>query len=177
MYYVHIATLRVLSIDEIRAQHPEASIPPNGDVSILGYEPLTPTPRPAYDDLTQGLRQAPPTHVNGQWMQQWEIFPLPAEDLEAVAIAAQIAARERAKAARAEAVAAIQVTTSSGKVFDGDEAGQGRLARAIIGMQAAGALTWTWTLADNTRAEVTLAELTEALILAGQEQGRLWVLP
>lgn len=82
--------------------------------------------------------------------------------------------REQAKAARTAAVAAITVTVTSGKVFDGDEASQTRMARAIIGMQAAAAPTITWTLADNTIAEVTVAELTEALILAGQQQAALW---
>lgn len=82
--------------------------------------------------------------------------------------------RAAAKARRQAAVDAIQVTSSTGKVFDGDEISQGRMSRAIIGMEAAGAPSIRWTLADNTGAEVTSAELTEALILAGQEQARLW---
>ena len=85
-------------------------------------------------------------------------------------------ARENAKAARADAVAAIQITVG-GKVFDGDETSQTRMARAIIGLQAADVPTILWTLADGTTADVTSAELTEALILAGREQARLWVLP
>ena len=102
-----------------------------------------------------------------------------ARDEEEAAWAAQAGQRARAaaKTARAAAVDAIVVTTASGKAFDGDETSQGRMSRAIVGMQAAGAPTITWTLADNAVAEVTLAELTEALILAGQEQARLWVLP
>jgi hypothetical protein len=85
--------------------------------------------------------------------------------------------REQAKAARAAAVAAIDVTVTSGKTFDGDEDSQTRMARAILGMQAAAVPTITWTLADNTIAEVTVAELTEALILAGQQQAALWPIP
>jgi hypothetical protein len=82
--------------------------------------------------------------------------------------------RAEAKAARATAVAAITVTTSAGKVFDGDETSQTRMARAIIGMQAASVGTISWTLANNQSVTVTIAELTEALILAGQEQAALW---
>lgn len=84
--------------------------------------------------------------------------------------------REELKAARQAAVDAIKVTVSTGKIFDGDEMSQTRMSRAIIGLQAAGVPTITWTLADNTSVDVTLAELTEALILAGQEQARLWVI-
>ena len=81
--------------------------------------------------------------------------------------------REEAKQARQQAVDTITVTVN-GKVFDGDETSQTRMSRAIIGMQAANVGTITWTLADNTVTEVTLAEITEAMILAGQRQAELW---
>lgn len=82
-------------------------------------------------------------------------------------------ARTAAKAARTAAVSAITVTVGD-KVFDGDETSQTRMARAIIGMQAALAPTINWTLANNVSTPVTIAELTEALILAGQAQAALW---
>lgn len=83
--------------------------------------------------------------------------------------------RERFKAARQEIVDNIKVTTSAGNTFDGDETSQTRMARAIIGMQAAGVPTIVWVLADNTVIEATAAELTEAMILAGQAQAAAWV--
>lgn len=86
------------------------------------------------------------------------------------------AARETWKTRRAEAVRAIKVTTASGRTFDGDETSQARMARAILGLQEAGAgATVTWVLADNTTIDATAAELAEALKLAGAEQARLWV--
>ncbi len=84
--------------------------------------------------------------------------------------------REEAKATRTTAVENITVTTTTGKTFDGDETAQGRMARTIIGMQATGAATIVWVLADNTATQATLAELTEALCLAGQAQADLWVI-
>lgn len=90
---------------------------------------------------------------------------------------AAIRNRYSAKAERAAAVAAITVTVTSGKTFDGDEDSQTRMARAIIGMQAANVTAITWTLADNTSVEVTLTDLTEALILSGQQQAALWPIP
>lgn len=84
--------------------------------------------------------------------------------------------RELWKQERAKAVAVIKVTTAAGNTFDGDERSQGRMARAILGLQAAPAdMTVTWILADNTVIDADLAELTEALQLAGLEQAALWV--
>jgi hypothetical protein len=83
--------------------------------------------------------------------------------------------RATAKVARAAAVAAIAVTVGD-KTFDGDEQSQTRMARAILGLRAAGVPTIVWTLADNTVTPVTEAELTQALILAGQAQAALWPL-
>jgi hypothetical protein len=85
-------------------------------------------------------------------------------------------AREAWKAQRAAAVAAIKVTTASGRTFDGDETSQARMARGILGLQAEGAsATVLWVLANNEAVTVTAAELGEALKLAGAEQARLWV--
>lgn len=78
------------------------------------------------------------------------------------------------KAKRQAAVDSIKVTTSTGKTFDGDEISQGRMARAIIAMQAIGTSSVLWVLADNTPTEATVQELVEALALAGTEQSPLW---
>ncbi len=85
--------------------------------------------------------------------------------------------RDDLKAARQAAVNAIKVTVTSGKEFDGDETSQGRMSRAVQIAQLAGLTSTEWTLANNSVTVVTLAELTEALILSGQEQARLWPLP
>lgn len=100
---------------------------------------------------------------------QWEID-------QAAELARQPAVlREAAKLARTNAVDLITVTVGT-KKFDGDETSQARMSRAIIGLQAAGAQAINWTLANNTVTQVTVAELTEALILAGQRQAELWTL-
>lgn len=86
------------------------------------------------------------------------------------------AAREAWKVRRAENVARITVTTTAGNTFDGDELSQGRMARAILGLQALGeGATIRWVLADNSEIQATASELTEALQLAGQAQAALWV--
>ena len=89
---------------------------------------------------------------------------------------AEKAARAAWKAQRAAAVASIKVTTAAGNTFDGDEVAQGRMARAVLSINAtpAGATT-PWVLADNTVIDATAAELLEAMTLAGIAQGALWV--
>jgi hypothetical protein len=110
---------------------------------------------------------------NGAWVE----FTPPPEPVPAPPTAEELAAQARAQAktARAAAVEAITVTVN-GKVFDGDETSQTRMARAIVALQAAGVPSINWTLADNTVTDATLVELTEALILAGQAQAAIWTI-
>ena len=86
----------------------------------------------------------------------------------------------KAKAERAEAVANLKVTVA-GKVFDADETSQNRMARVVAGAQALGVdletTTQIWVLADNTVAQPTVAELAQALKLAGEAQTALWTKP
>lgn len=96
--------------------------------------------------------------------------------------AEEITAQElaQAKAERAEAVSKIIVDVD-GMKFDGDENSQTRMGRTIAAAVALGVdLTTekrTWVLADNTIAEVTIAQLAEALRLAGDAQTALWTVP
>ena len=86
---------------------------------------------------------------------------------------------ERLRAERAEAVSKITVEVD-GMVFDGDETSQDRIARTITAATAAGYDpddTTTWVLHDNTVAEVTIKQLSEALLAAGLKQTELWVIP
>lgn len=82
---------------------------------------------------------------------------------------------QKAKQERQKEVDNLTVTTASGKVFDADETSQGRIARAIVGLEKLE--TITWVLANNTVAEVTREELVEALRLAGAKQSEVWIRP
>lgn len=137
--------------------------------------PLTLVTPPAYNRITQGLRQVDPVY-SGTWMQAWEVYDLPQQEADANHQAVLVAERAAAKSARSVAVDSIQVTTASGRVFDGDETSQTRMTRAIIAMQATGTPSITWVLADNTPASVGVAELIEALALSGAAQSAIWVL-
>ena len=78
------------------------------------------------------------------------------------------------KKAKLDAVAAIVVQVGD-NIFDGDEASQDRMLRAIQIAVATGETTTMWKLADNSVAEVTLNELKEALTLSGKEMSRIWI--
>ena len=66
-------------------------------------------------------------------------------------------------------------------VFDADETSQNRMSRVVAGAQALGVdletTTQIWVLADNTIAQPTVAQLAQALKLAGQKQSELWIVP
>lgn len=82
------------------------------------------------------------------------------------------------KAERARLVSEIVVQTANGNLFDGDEISQGRMALAILALQATPDVTTTpWVMSTNQTIEVTIAELSEALALAGKRQTELWIKP
>lgn len=87
---------------------------------------------------------------------------------------------QEAKSERATAVERLTVTVN-GKVFDADETSQNRMSRVVAGAQALGVdletTTQIWVLADNTIAQPTVAELAQALKLAGEAQTALWTIP
>lgn len=85
----------------------------------------------------------------------------------------------RLKAERAEAVNNIVVEVD-GMLFNGDEEAQNRIDRTITAATAAGFGpddTTTWVLYDNTVATVSVKQLAQVLLLAGQKQTELWVIP
>ncbi len=82
--------------------------------------------------------------------------------------------RAEFKVERAARVAAIVVTVDSMN-FDGDEISQSRMARAIVALEAAAKADTTWVLSDNTVVVVTVDQLKQALIKAGQAQTDCWV--
>ena len=115
---------------------------------------------------------------NDQWAIEVILEPLPpepqpektAEELAVEALAAK-------KLLRQQLVDAITVTTSTGKVFDGNEDAQSRMSRAIQAAQIANIPSTTWVLANNVPTVVTLAELQEALVLSMQAMGAIWAEP
>lgn len=114
--------------------------------------------------------------VNGK--RQFKIVAIPEptqEELEAQALA-------EAKQERAEEVSKITVEVD-GLIFDGDEDSQTRMARTITASQALGLpedSTISWAMADtnaNKVEQVTIAQLSKALYLAGCKQSELWCKP
>ena len=80
---------------------------------------------------------------------------------------------KQAKNDKILAVSQIIVTTTSGKLFDGGELSQNRMARAVTASNAGD--TTQWILADNTQATVTHEELKEALLLSGEAMTTIWM--
>lgn len=174
--FINTTTLAEFSEQEIKALYPNTSfskvfVPPEG------YSVLFTTPKPDYNNITQSVVPSTPVLTDkGHWEQRWQVVELSAEQVQQNQNAENIRIREAAKAARSIAVNAITVTTTAGNTFDGDEVSQTRMARAILVMSNTNIPSIPWVLSDNTVIDATVAELTEALSLAGTEQSRLWVL-
>lgn len=79
-----------------------------------------------------------------------------------------------AKTERANYVSKIIVEVD-GMKFDGDETSQDRMARSIVALDLGE--TVQWVLADNSIAQVTRAQLREALRKAGAAQTEIWADP
>ena len=90
----------------------------------------------------------------------------------------EIAAKELAEAKRLRAaqVAAITVEVD-GMVFDGDEAAQSRMTRALMTAEITGMDSTQWVLADNTVATVTKAQMQQALSKAMLAMAEVWPKP
>lgn len=102
--------------------------------------------------------------------------------LEKPAKPAEVVAQEELQAAKAERAATVAKNTVAvdGLVFDADEESQNRLSRGIVAALALGLpadQTTEWTLADNTAAQVTVQQMAQALLLAGQAQTSVWRKP
>lgn len=85
------------------------------------------------------------------------------------------AARDIEKRERQEATNAILVTTVTGLVFQGNEISQSRMTHVLAAYaEELPDATVDWILADNSVANVTLAELDEALRLSVDAQNAIW---
>lgn len=105
----------------------------------------------------------------------YEVVSLPEKTAEELANEAML----KAKTDRAGEVSRITVEVD-GMTFDGDETSQDRMTRAITMFTSSGLpedTTTSWVLADNTVAQVTIGQLTQALLLAGKKQTELWTKP
>jgi hypothetical protein len=140
-----------------------------------GYESILAAPAPAVGITQVAVRDGVVMDSKGNWVHAWRVDELPAGVVAQRHAEAEAQAREAAKADRAAAVARITVDVD-GKVFDGDEISQGRMARAILALDSTGATGTTWVLANNVPTSVTAADLRMALAKAGLAQTALWVL-
>lgn len=165
---------KIVTEDEYRLMYPNVGFPlvftPDDADVILA------APQPVVTNTQMVVRDGATQDASLNWIQKWKIVDLSPEVAAIVVAAEQLRLREIEKQKRTAAVKLITVTTHTGKTFDGDEESQNRMARAILGLQAAGAATVGWTLANNVNMQVTAAELGEALALAGAAQAGMWAI-
>ena len=154
---------------ELQQDNPSTGFP--GDLSAVNLSDFNaavvePATYPAFNSVTENVVEAAPEFVGEKWKQKWAVVPLSEQEK-----------RIKAKEVREFSVSNIKVTTQAGNTFDGDEVSQGRMARAILALSTNAAPSVNWVLANNSVIQATQAELTEALVLSGQAQAALWVIP
>jgi hypothetical protein len=184
MSYINTLTLQYpISFERLVALYPLIGFPPNEDFTPPSpHRRVVPSAPPACNPTLQAVVEAAPVLVGDTWTQAWKIVNSYATpEQEAAALADKKAVDEanfrlNAKRLRAELVSKIKVTTASGKVFDGNEDSQDRMTRRLLTLQRTGETAAVWVLADNTQAQVSAAELGEALALAVAAQDSVWVI-
>lgn len=68
-----------LTFDEVRKLYPNKSFPASGEINMPEVSSYVPSTTPDYDPATHAVREVAP--VDG--VQQWEVYPLPAEEVAA----------------------------------------------------------------------------------------------
>lgn len=85
--YIHAPTNTCpYSVSQLKQDNPQTSFPKDMTDDVLaswGVFPVQSTQHPEYDPTAQRVVELPPIEVEGQWMQQWEVLPLPAEEVAA----------------------------------------------------------------------------------------------
>lgn len=137
-----------------------------------GYVEVVETPPPSITDpKLQKAVLSTPELVDRVYTEVWEVVDLQ-DDEKAQML---VVSKEAHKRERERSVSEIVVQTAAGNIFQGDEISQTRMTRVITVLSTGFANTVPWILANNTVIQADIAELTEALALAGAEQARLWV--
>ena len=85
-----------LTFDQVRKLYPNNSFPASGQIDTPEVSSYVPSTTPDYDPATHAVREAAP--VGG--VQQWEVYPLPAEEVAANQAAARAAKWEAIKVER-----------------------------------------------------------------------------
>lgn len=79
-----------LTFDQVRKLFPSKSFPADGQIDTPEVSSYAPAPTPQYNPATHAVREAAP--VGG--VQQWEVYSLPAEEVEANQAAADQALQQ-----------------------------------------------------------------------------------
>lgn len=86
MSYLKLDTHTRTTIAQIRAQHPQVSIPEGADLTELGYAPLEDTEPPAAPD-GHVVEPSEPEEVEGVWRTTWIVREMTAAEKSASAAA------------------------------------------------------------------------------------------
>lgn len=147
----------------IRAAFPNVSFPTSmqaGDIEGVGLAPIAAQAAPDFDPITHALVELPPTLIEGQWTQQWQVNALSQE----VATANLAAAR----AARWEAIKATRTARTAGGVLVGEKwfhtDGASRIQWLALVMLGVNVPAQDWKTMDNSFIALTPALVQQVFV-------------
>lgn len=163
-----------VSENEFKLRHPNTSFPAVINYGEFGYDVVFPAPTPAYDPITQTVREiAPVLTVLGHYEQAWEVVELYATQEEKdAAIAASLAACCEGRCADVESLYLEKLYTDTTVTFpDGDKVVQFRdstdrgnlesvcLTAAGLVAIGAGATPMVYRTADDVNQALTATQM------------------
>ena len=88
MFYINTDSSEYpISEYEVRRRFPQTSFPAGPFTGVEGYARVQDSIAPLVDAATNGLRELLPVEYLGQWTQQWEVYALSADQIEAKRLA------------------------------------------------------------------------------------------
>ena len=148
---------------EIRAAFSNVSFPAGmseQDIESVGLAPVVAQPVPGFNPITHNVLELAPVFDNGQWLQQWEVYELPAESATANLAAARAARWEEIKAERTRRKEGGVLV--AGKWFHTDD--PSRIQWLGLVALGAGVPAQPWKTMDNTTIPLTPSLVQQVFI-------------
>lgn len=157
---------------EIEAEHPNVSFDQPFDPSDKGYKPIATAGEPIYDRIYDGIRLLDPVPRSGNWIREYEVYPLSPEEVEINLKAERDRAKEAAGLKKWE-LETQGIVLPGGARVETTIASQNRITSAVVGAEKAGITTVDFR-ADSGWVTLSLAEIEGVMALIGVRVQQLY---
>lgn len=151
-----------LTVDDVRAASPNAILslnPSDADLAAMGFCRVVSTPTPSHNSLTHGIREISPALIEGSYVQQWEIYALDYQEVDALVKQAKDELIEQASSRRWEVETGGIILAGGVQIKTGVE-DQNRISSVIVNASRAG-LTSVDFKGQDGWVTITVAQLED----------------